>query len=48
MILDGIKLYEVRVDAISGTVLSDKLDEADYHDDLNESEKDGYDSEETN
>ena len=33
MILDGIKQYEVRVDAISGKILSDKLDEADYHND---------------
>ena len=46
MILNGIKQYEVRVDAMSGKVLSDKLDEADYHNDLNE--KDGNDREETN
>ena len=46
MILNGIKQYEVRVDAISGKILSDKLDEADYRNDLNE--KDGNDSEETN
>ena len=48
MILDGIKQYEVRVDAISGKILSDKLDEADYRNDLNENEEDGNDSEETN
>ena len=48
MILDGIKQYEVRVDAISGKILSDKLDEADYRNDLNEYEKNGNDSEETN
>ena len=46
MILNGIKQYEVRVDAMSGKVLSDKLDEADYHNDLKE--KEGNDSEETN
>lgn len=39
MILSGIKQYEVRVDAVSGKVLSEKLDEADYHNDMNE--KDG-------
>ena len=48
MILNGIKQYEVRVDAISGKILSDKLDEADYRNDLNEHEKNGNDSEETN
>ena len=47
MILNGIKQYEVRVDAISGKILSDKLDEADYRHDLNENEKDGNSSEET-
>ena len=46
MILEGIKQYEVRVDAMSGKVLSDKLDEADYHNDLNE--KVGNDRDETN
>ena len=46
MILNGIKQYEVRVDAMSGKVLSDKLDEADYHNDLNE--KVGNDRDETN
>ena len=48
MILGGIKQYEVRVDAISGKILSNKLDEADYRNDLNEHEKNGNDSEETN
>ena len=43
MILDGIKQYEVRVDAMSGEVLSDKLDEADYHNDVNEKDSNGPD-----
>ena len=43
MILNGIKQYEVRVDAISGKVLSDELDEADYHNDLNDKDDNGID-----
>ena len=43
MILNGIKQYEVRVDAISGKILSNKFDEADYHNDLNEKEGNGPD-----
>ncbi len=38
MILNGVKQYEVRVDAASGAILSNQLDEADYHNDLNEQE----------
>ena len=46
MILNGVKQYEVRVDAGSGKILSDKLDEVDYHNDLNE--KEGSETAETN
>ena len=44
MILNDIQQYEVRVDAVSGKVLSNKLDEADYHNDENKGEVDSNDN----